>query len=60
LGERIANLIGDRADLVATSNPGCEMQIRGYIEKGRRIAHPIELYLEAIRSHEVKQAMPVG
>ncbi|MGH8958591.1 MAG: (Fe-S)-binding protein [Acidimicrobiia bacterium] len=50
LGERLANLIGRRGELVATSNPGCEMQLRSYLDRGCRIAHPIELYLEAIRS----------
>jgi glycolate oxidase iron-sulfur subunit len=50
LGTRLANLIDDRGELVATSNPGCEMQIRSHLDRGHRIAHPIELYLEAIRS----------
>jgi glycolate oxidase iron-sulfur subunit len=56
LGERLAGLIDGRSDVVATSNPGCEMQIRSYLDRGYRIAHPIELYLEAIRSLEVSQA----
>lgn len=50
LGTRLANLIDDRGELVATSNPGCEMQIRSHLDRHHRIAHPIELYLEAIRS----------
>jgi glycolate oxidase iron-sulfur subunit len=50
LGTRLASLIDDRGRLVATSNPGCEMQIRSHLDRGYRIAHPIELYLEAIRS----------
>ena len=50
LGMRLASLIDGRSKLVATSNPGCEMQIRSYLDRGYRIAHPIELYLEAIRS----------
>ena len=56
LGERLAGLIDGRSEIVATSNPGCEMQIRSYLDRGYRIAHPIELYLEAIRSLEVSQA----
>lgn len=36
--------------LVASANPGCEMQLRGLLGRGYRIAHPIELYLEAIRT----------
>ena len=50
LGTRLATLIDERAELVATSNPGCEMQIRSHLDRDYRIAHPIELYLEAIRS----------
>jgi glycolate oxidase iron-sulfur subunit len=50
LGTRLASLIDDRGRLVATSNPGCEMQIRSHLDRDYRIAHPIELYLEAIRS----------
>jgi glycolate oxidase iron-sulfur subunit len=56
LGERLAGLIAGRSETVATSNPGCEMQIRSYLDRGYRIAHPIELYLEAIRSLEVSLA----
>ncbi|HEX2420273.1 MAG TPA: (Fe-S)-binding protein [Acidimicrobiia bacterium] len=56
LGERLASLIDGRSEIVATSNPGCEMQIRSYLDRGYRIAHPIELYLEAIRSLEVSPA----
>jgi glycolate oxidase iron-sulfur subunit len=54
LGERIASLIEGIASsrLVASSNPGCEMQLRSHLERGFRVAHPVELYLEAIRSHD--------
>ena len=51
LGERIAGLVGD-APLVATSNPGCEMQLRSYLDRGQRVVHPLELYHEAIASAE--------
>ncbi|MGH8924317.1 MAG: (Fe-S)-binding protein [Acidimicrobiia bacterium] len=60
LGERLASLIDGRGEVVATSNPGCEMQIRTYLDPGLRVAHPIELYLEAIRSHEAMPAMSRG
>jgi glycolate oxidase iron-sulfur subunit len=33
--------------IVASGNPGCEMQLRSHA-KGVRIAHPIELYAEAL------------
>jgi hypothetical protein len=28
------------------------MQLRSHLERGFRVAHPVELYLEAIRSHD--------
>lgn len=35
--------------LVASANPGCEMQLRSYLGRWFRIAHPVELYWEALR-----------
>lgn len=49
LGERIAGLIATEHQ-VATSNPGCEMQLRVYLDQGRSISHPLELYAQAIAS----------
>lgn len=34
--------------LVASANPGCEMQLRQHLEGWYRIAHPVELYREAL------------
>ncbi len=34
--------------LVASANPGCEMQLRSHLGPDFRIAHPVELYLEAM------------
>lgn len=36
------------AKLVASANPGCELQLRSQLGGTHRIAHPIELYLEAL------------
>jgi len=36
--------------LVASANPGCEMQLRTRLGPDFRIAHPVELYWEALRS----------
>jgi glycolate oxidase iron-sulfur subunit len=36
--------------LVASANPGCEMQLRSHLGAEFRIAHPVELYWEALRS----------
>ncbi len=50
LGERKANLIrSTERPLVASANPGCEMQLRSILGDDYRIAHPIELYSEAIQ-----------
>jgi glycolate oxidase iron-sulfur subunit len=49
LGLRKANLIrSTERTLVASANPGCEMQLRSFLGDDYRIAHPIELYLEAM------------
>ena len=33
---------------VASANPGCEMQLRSYLDAEHEIAHPIEWYLHAL------------
>ncbi len=50
LGEAKASSVIDAGSrLVASANPGCEMQLRSFLGAGYRVAHPIELYLEAIK-----------
>lgn len=34
--------------IVSSANPGCEMQLRAYLGTGYRIAHPVELYADAL------------
>jgi len=34
--------------VVASANPGCEMQLRAHLGDGIRVAHPVELYWEAV------------
>ncbi|MDH3189773.1 MAG: (Fe-S)-binding protein [Acidimicrobiia bacterium] len=49
LGEKKAELVRSTGhDLVASANPGCEMQLRSHLGNDYRVAHPIELYLEAL------------
>lgn len=49
LGRRKADqVIATAARLVASANPGCEMALRSRLGKGYRVAHPVELYAEAI------------
>jgi glycolate oxidase iron-sulfur subunit len=51
LGRRLAGLVESRGPaIVASANPGCEMQLRSHLSRNFRVVHPIELYLEAIRS----------
>jgi glycolate dehydrogenase iron-sulfur subunit len=51
LGRRKADqVLAAGAPVVASANPGCEMQLRFELGEAIRIAHPIELYWEAIRS----------
>ncbi len=33
-------------DLVASANPGCEIQLRTHLGSGYRIAHPVEIYAQ--------------
>jgi glycolate oxidase iron-sulfur subunit len=52
LGRRKADQVrASGAHLVASANPGCELQLRSHLGDGYRIAHPIELYLEALTDH---------
>ena len=55
LGENKAaqiRLVG--STVVASANPGCEMQVRAHLENWYRVAHPVELYWEAIREKELR------
>lgn len=49
LGRRKADQIrATAATVVASANPGCEMQLRGQLGDAVRVAHPVELYWEAV------------
>ena len=49
LGRQKANQVtASGAGIVASANPGCEMQLRSHLDAKIRIAHPVELYAEAI------------
>jgi glycolate oxidase iron-sulfur subunit len=51
LGRRKAEQVHrSGATVVAAANPGCEMQLRSHVDAGIRIAHPVELYAEALRA----------
>ena len=40
------------AAVVASANPGCEMQLRSYADEAVRIVHPIELYAAALQGRD--------
>lgn len=49
LGERKAEQVrASGAAIVASANPGCEMQLRAHAVKSYRVAHPVELYWERL------------
>ncbi len=49
LGRRKADQVrGTGVSVVASANPGCEMQLRAHLDGGHRVAHPVELYWEAL------------
>jgi glycolate oxidase iron-sulfur subunit len=49
LGERkAAQVEASGAQLVSSANPGCEMQLRAHLMGSQRVAHPVELYREAL------------
>jgi glycolate oxidase iron-sulfur subunit len=51
LGRRkAAQVEGAGTTVVASANPGCEIQLRGHLGGAYRVAHPVELYWEALQS----------
>jgi glycolate oxidase iron-sulfur subunit len=45
---KAAQFAATGCDIVASGNPGCEMQLRSHITERVRVAHPLELYAEAL------------
>jgi glycolate oxidase iron-sulfur subunit len=51
LGARkAAEVMATGAPVVASANPGCEIQLRAHLDGTVRVAHPLELYAEAVES----------
>ena len=38
------------ASIVASANPGCEIQLRSHLHRSVRVAHPVELYWEVLHA----------
>jgi glycolate oxidase iron-sulfur subunit len=50
LGERKAHQVRvTGVDLVASANPGCELQLRSHLGTAASVVHPIEMYAAALR-----------
>ncbi len=55
LGEnKAAQVRATGSMLVASANPGCEMQLRAHLDSRFRVAHPVELYWESLREFETR------
>lgn len=48
--EKAAQVRAAGSTIVASANPGCEMQLRAHLEGWYRVAHPVELYWEALQA----------
>lgn len=45
---KAAEVVATGAPVVASANPGCEIQLRAHLPETVRVAHPLELYVEAM------------
>lgn len=57
--QKAAQIEGSGATLVASANPGCEMQLRSHLRGPFRVAHPVELYWEAL-TEQAGQVLSTG
>lgn len=54
LGRKKADQVrASGSTVVASANPGCEIQLRGYLGGAYRVAHPVELYWEALQAADM-------
>ncbi len=59
LGTRKATQVLDTgAPVVASANPGCEMQLRSHLAGKVAVAHPIELYWRALTESRIDAGAP--
>lgn len=49
-------VVASGAPVVASANPGCDMQLRRHLGGTVRVAHPVEIYWEAIADRETSEA----
>ena len=48
-GQKAAQVEATGLTLVASANPGCEMQLKTFLTSSVEVVHPIEVYWEAIK-----------
>ena len=59
LGRRKAGQVrASGAPVVASANPGCEMQLRSHLAGDVGVVHPVELYAQALRSADASRYLP--
>jgi glycolate oxidase iron-sulfur subunit len=55
--QKVDNLLNTGAELIASSNPGCSLQIKKHMDMQKRtipLKHPIELLDLSIRGQKLK------
>lgn len=46
--KKVEEIHQSESKVVASANPGCEMQLRSHLGEGYRVLHPVELYAQAL------------
>lgn len=46
--DKVEEILRIGTQVVASANPGCEMQMRSHLGTGYRVLHPVELYRQAL------------
>lgn len=50
--QKAEQVVSSGATIVASANPGCEIQLRTHLGEGYDVRHPVELYWEALEGRE--------
>jgi len=50
--QKVEQIVATGVTLVASANPGCEMQLRNYLGPECEVVHPIEVYWKAIETRD--------
>jgi glycolate oxidase iron-sulfur subunit len=57
--QKAAQIRSSGVSMVASANPGCEMQLRSALGPGYDLAHPIEWYLQALKTSGIGRVAAV-